>query len=37
MRQFVEFSNEVLSDSLAMFWYKLFLIGQFLVLNAYIA
>ena len=28
MRQFVEFSNEVMSDSLAVFWYKLFLIGQ---------
>ena len=30
MRQIVEFSNEVLSDSLAVFWYDLFLIGQLL-------
>ena len=37
MRKFVEFSSEVLSDSLAVFWYKLFLIGQLLVLKAYIA
>ena len=35
MRQFVEFSNEVMPDSLAVFW--LFLIGQLLVLEAYIA
>ena len=37
MRQFVEFSNEVMSDSLAVFWYKLFLIEQLLVLKAYMA
>ena len=37
MRQDGEFSNEVLSDSLEVFWYKSFCIRHFLVLNASIA
>ena len=37
MREYVQFSNEVLSDSLEVFWSKLFWNGHFLVLKAYIA